>query len=131
MKLLFAPIERGPLRVFARAGSHNVVAFEGVLREQDPAAWLCPLIDTIHARATDEHFKEVVLDLRRLEYANAAAWKCIVYWVQLLKDGGESSYHLRIYSDDKHRWQHIGMTALRVFGQSRLEITVYREGQLA
>jgi hypothetical protein len=130
VKPLVEPFARGPLRVAAPKDSYNVVALEGVLREQDPAAWLCPLIDEIHARATRERFKEVVLDLRPLEYANAAAWKCIVYWVRLLKETSDSPYRLRIYADDKHRWQQVGMSALRVFGQDRLEIITYREGRL-
>jgi hypothetical protein len=129
VKLLVERLERGPLRVFSSDQTPNGLVMEGVLREPDPAAWLCPLIDSVHTRAARDGLAEVVLDLRALEYANAAAWKCIVYWVRLLGDG--SKYRLRILTDQKHRWQQVGMTALRVFAQQRLEITEYRAGRLA
>ncbi len=34
MKPLVERMERGPLRVYTPTGSHNVIVFEGVLREQ-------------------------------------------------------------------------------------------------
>jgi hypothetical protein len=129
VKPLVERMERGQLRVYTPTGSHNVIVFEGVLREPEPAEWLCPLIDELHARANKEAFREIVLDLRLLAYANAAAWKCIVHWVRRLKDPSPSPYRLRILADEKHRWQQIGMTTLRVFGEQRLEITVYRDGR--
>jgi hypothetical protein len=117
------------LRLFAAPGSDNVVVLEGVLREADPAMWLLPLIDDIHARATRDRLQLVVFDLRTLTYANAAAWKCIVYWVRRLKDVSDAPYRLCILGDEKHRWQQVGMSTLRVFGEERLDIVMYRDGQ--
>ena len=131
MNLRIESIERHALRVFNPPGRANTIVFEGVLREPNPTEWLCPLIDEIHRQANARELKEIVLDLRPLEYANAAAWKCIVYWVRLLKDPSPSPYKLHLMADEKHRWQQVGMTALRVFGEKRLEITVYRHGRLA
>jgi hypothetical protein len=122
-------LERGPLRLFTPPGTSNVIMIEGVLRELDPAQWLTPLIDDIHKQATRARSSEVVLDLRGLAYANAAAWKCIVYWVRLLKEATDAPYRLCILAEEKHRWQQVGMTALRVFGEERLEIVMYRDGQ--
>jgi hypothetical protein len=121
--------QRGPLSLYSPVGSDNVVVLEGVLREQDPAMWLGPIIDDIHRCATREGLRQVVLDLRGLTYANAAAWKCIVYWVRLLKEPSDKPYKLSILADEKHRWQQVGMTTLRVFSEERLEIVMYRDGQ--
>jgi hypothetical protein len=128
MNLRVDPLEHGPLRVFTRG---NTVVLEGVLREPEPAKWLCPFIDDIHRQANEHEIKEVELDLRPLEYANAAAWKCIVYWVRLLKEPSMTPYQLHVIGDQKHRWQQVGITTLRIFGEKRLKITVYRHGRLA
>ncbi len=128
MMLVPQRIERGPLSIYTPNDKPDRVVLEGVIRDPDPAAWFCPLVDQIHQRALESQTEEVTLDMRKLEHANAAAWKCFVYWVRLMSG---ATYKLRILSDDKHRWQQVGMSALRIFGGDRLEITIRRRDQPA
>jgi hypothetical protein len=123
MMLLAQPIEHGPLRIFTPREAPATVVLDGVIRDPDPASWFCPVIDQIHRRAVEDKPSVVTIDLRQLEHANAAAWKCFVYWVKLMAD---ASYKLRILSDERHKWQQVGMSALRVFGGERLEIKIVR-----
>jgi hypothetical protein len=106
------------------------VAFEGLMREPHPDAWFVPLIDEAHAKAVAEQLREVVLDIRRLSYANAAAWKCLVYWVKKMQQDRRACYRLRVLCEEAHSWQHVGMPALRVFGGERLVIELYANGRL-
>jgi hypothetical protein len=97
------------------AGATNTVRMVGVMREANIATWLLPLIDEIHTTATEARFEEVVLDIRPLEYANAALWRCLVHWVKRVCHEGSSTYKLRIVSDPKRYWQQIGVPTLCAF----------------
>jgi hypothetical protein len=108
-----------------------VVAFEGLMREPHPDTWFVPLIDEAHGKAVAEQLREVVLDIRKLSYANAAAWKCLVYWVKKMQQDRRAAYRLRVLCEEAHSWQHVGMPALRVFGRERLVIDVYANGKLS
>lgn len=123
MKLLHEPVVRGPLRVFSPRGVPDTVALAGVLREPDPESWLRPLMDDLHARANADGIATLTLDLRELQYANAAAWRCIVYWIRLVREPS-CRYRLRILGADKHTWQKVGMASLTVFTSERLEVVM-------
>jgi hypothetical protein len=103
----------------------NLIVFEGTLREPDPSEWLTPLIDEVHEQSIAERVKELVLDLRRLSYANAAGWKCFVYWVKRMNQDRRARYRLSILCSHEHQWQEVGMPALRVFGGDRLVIKFF------
>ena len=122
MTLLGRAIVRAQLKIGATPETPNSLVFEGVFREQNVEEWFRPLIDELHARAVTLKLDEVVLDLRQLEYANAAAWKCLVYWMRLLQDDGNARYNVRIVANEAHRWQRVGMPSLQVFGRDRLII---------
>lgn len=107
------------IHIGVRAG-HAAVVMEGVVSEPDVASWLMPLIGEVHREAVRIHESEVVLDLRKLEYANAALWKCIVSWLKMLKEDASAHYSLRIVPDATHRWQEVGLPMLRVFGGNRV-----------
>jgi hypothetical protein len=108
-----------------------IIAFEGLMREPHPDTWFVPLIDEVHGKAVAEQLRELVLDIRRLSYANAAAWKCLVYWVKKMQQDRRAYYRLRVLCEEAHSWQHVGMPALRVFGGDRLVIDVYANGRLS
>ncbi|HEV8320331.1 MAG TPA: hypothetical protein VG389_01860 [Myxococcota bacterium] len=108
------------IRIGAQGG--HAVAFEGVLREQDDGAWLRGVVAEVHHAAVTQRMQELMVDLRALEYCNATAWKCFVEWVRVLRHDPEAHYLLRVVSNPEHRWQAVGMSALRVFGGDRLVI---------
>jgi hypothetical protein len=117
---------RPSVRVIVNADGNNILALEGLMREERPDGWFLPLIDELHERAVAFGLSEIVLDLRRLAYANAAAWKCLVYWLKKMHQDSRSRYQLRILCDEAHHWQQVGMPALRIFGGARLRTTLYR-----
>jgi hypothetical protein len=93
----------------------NIVRMSGVMRESNISLWLLPLIDQIHSKALQSGFEEVVLDIRALEYANAALWRCLVHWVKRVCQSATVTYKLRILSDPSRSWQQIGVPTLRAF----------------
>jgi hypothetical protein len=115
-------IEHGAVQVSLWTNGGNTIAFEGVVREADVDSWLLPLIDDVHRTATIRQFAELVLDIRKLEYANATLWKCLVLWLKRLREEQAGRYVLRIVADTTRPWQHIGIPKLRVFGGNRLLI---------
>ena len=125
VKLLHKTIERGPLQISTSPTSGSTLVFKGVMREPDPAAWLCPLIDEVHAAAVRQELNVVKADLRTLEYANAAAWKGFVYWVKRITDE-KANYRLHFLCEEGYRWQEVAMSALRVFGGDSVQVTTTR-----
>lgn len=115
-------LERGSARVFVNKGDGAGVRIEGVLREENVAAWFHPLIEDVHRAAVEAGLAEVVLDIRGLEYANASVWSCLVQWLRLLRQDARARYTLRVLSEPTYRWQNVGMSALRVFGADRLVV---------
>jgi hypothetical protein len=103
----------------------NLIVLEGTLREPNPGEWLMPLIDELHQQSIVQRVSELVLDLRRLSYANAAGWKCLVYWIKKMNQDRRARYRLSILCSHEHQWQAVGMPALRVFGGDRLVIKFF------
>jgi hypothetical protein len=124
VKLLVKTIQRESLKIVPSAGGG--VAFRGIIREPDPASWLVPLIEEMHAAARHSELATVQVDLRELEYANAAAWKCFVFWLKRMADD-RVSYRLHFLCNESHRWQSVGMSTLRVFGGDRVQVTSSRD----
>ena len=122
MRLLQKAVQRGALQV---TPSPDGAAFKGVIREADPESWLGPLVDELHGAALRTQVETLEVDLRELEYANAAAWKCFVYWLKRMADDS-AQYHLHFLCNESHRWQQVGMSTLRVFGGDRVQVTYER-----
>jgi hypothetical protein len=120
MKLLDRDTERPNLRIVAV--DDNALAFRGVLRDADVHVWLSALVDEIHERAVGRKLAEVIVDLRELEYANAAAWRCFIYWLRKLDAESRQKYKLRIRGNPAQSWQSLGIRALVPFSRERLVI---------
>ena len=65
---------------------------------------------------------EVVLDITKVEYANANLWKCLVFWVKRMREDPDSKYRLRLISNPAHAWQRAGVPMLRIFGAESLVV---------
>jgi len=118
------------VHVSDEAGQLIVVTFDGIMREANPSEWFVPIIRSVHSRAVAQGSSDVALDIRRVTYANAAAWKCFVFWLKTMREDARARYCLCIRCEEAHQWQEIGMPALRAFGGHRLVIEFYRDGQL-
>jgi len=92
----------------------NSIRMEGVIREADAGTWLDPLMDEIHRTALRAALDEVILDIRRLEYANAVVWRCLVQWIRRMRELRDA-YRIVILSDPNRHWQAVGAPALRTF----------------
>ena len=88
------------------------VAFEGILREREDS-WLNAFVDELHGAAMAARLAEVVLDLRKLRYANAAFLKALLRWHKIAREG-EHRYELKMKVDPGQRWQLMGLPALRL-----------------
>jgi len=109
-------VERATARVLLWGGpAKNVVHMAGVIREVNAEEWLAPLLSDIHQTALTRGLKEVELDIRALEYANAALWRALVVWIKQIRER-PGTYNLRVTWDRGRRWQEIALTTLRVFG---------------
>lgn len=109
-------VARSGVEVTLWAAPGNRVRFTGVIREADVGAWLMPLVEEVHGVAIEHALDEVVIDLRGLEYANAALWRCFVQWVKKLRQASGPSYVLRLITDPAHAWQAVGVPALKIIG---------------
>src|SRR5690349_21829133 len=103
MKLLDRSAERQNIHVVAV--DENTLVFRGTLREADIHVWLSALVDEVHERAVGRKLAEVIVDLRELEYANAATWRCFIYWLRKLDAESRRKYTLRIRGDASRSWQ--------------------------
>jgi hypothetical protein len=116
---------RPEVRVDVGPSQENVIVIEGIMRELDPAAWFLPLIDEVHSKLVAGRISNVVVDIRKLTYSNAAGWKCFVYWLKKMQEDPQASYRMCILCEETLSWQQVGMSALRVFGGDRLQLKVY------
>ena len=115
MSLRGKVVKRGSARIEVWLHNSNLIRIEGVMREMGVGDWMLPLIDEIHTTARVERLAEVVLDIRDLEYANAAVWRCLVHWVKRVRQQDDAAYKLRVVSNPGCSWQRIGVPSLRAF----------------
>jgi hypothetical protein len=72
------------------------------------------LVARIHAEAVRVSAREVEIDLRELEFMNAACMKLFVNWVAEILEGPEDKrYRLRFVSNPEVRWQRRSLLALQ------------------
>ena len=113
--------ERGGARI--QVGEEgDIIRISGVLRDADAESWVWPIFESVHRAACSSGAAEVVLDLRGLEYANAAAWRCIVLWLRRLHVDASARYCLCIRSQPSYQWQRVAIPSLLIFGKDRLRV---------
>jgi hypothetical protein len=125
LRLISEPIRRQSIFI-GPANADDGLILQGTLREgEGEACWLRPLIEELHRRAVERDLAQIVVDIREVEYANAAAWKCFVHWLRLAREDQAARYSLRIVANHQRKWQQLGLPALRAFGGAHLEIQVF------
>ncbi|HEX4459016.1 MAG TPA: hypothetical protein VIA18_13660 [Polyangia bacterium] len=113
------------VRVEVGASAENIVVLSGLMREVDPGSWFLPLIDEVHGKLVAARVSNIVVDIRKLTYSNAAGWKCFVYWMKKMQEDERATYRMCILCEETLGWQQVGMSALRIFGGDRLLLKVY------
>ncbi|MGE0396645.1 MAG: hypothetical protein AB7T06_08015 [Kofleriaceae bacterium] len=82
----------------------------------DAIAPLRELMGRIHAEMVRTCSREIEIDLRDLEFMNAACMKLFVNWVaDILESPEEQRYRLRFVSNPEVRWQRRSLMALQCF----------------
>jgi len=82
----------------------------------DAIAPLRDVMTRLHAELVRVSAKEIEIDLRDLEFMNAACMKLFVNWVsEILESPEEQRYRLRFVSNPEVRWQRRSLMALQCF----------------
>ncbi|MFN0247570.1 MAG: hypothetical protein ACKV2T_11845 [Kofleriaceae bacterium] len=82
----------------------------------DAATPLAALLPRLHAELLRLGAKEIEIDLRELEFMNAACMKLLVMWVaDILDVPSDQRYRLRFRPNPEVRWQRRSLVALQCF----------------
>ena len=103
-------------------GSTVRVALKG---DADYAAFdaLETLLVRIHAESKRLGVREVVVDLRQLEFMSSSCFKSIVSWLTDIQELAEAKrYQVKLVSNPSYHWQKRSLHALRSFAMSLITI---------
>jgi hypothetical protein len=80
-------------------------------------------LKALHQAATAGAAREVVVDLRLLEFMNSSCIKAFVSWIGVVQDAPkENQYCLRFLSDSKKDWQSRSLKALACFAADLITV---------
>ena len=92
------------------------------LRAQESLKAFLP---AIHAEAMRLEVREVVVDLRALEFMNSSCFKALVTWVTQVQElPEERRYGIRFRSSAQLHWQRRSLNALRGFAIDLIQLEV-------
>jgi hypothetical protein len=103
-------------------GSAVRVVFSGSAESSAKEA-LDSLLRSLHAEALRNGAREVVLDVRDLEFMNSSCFKSFVFWLREAQEVEASKqYKIRMLSDDAKHWQRRSLAALACFAADLVRI---------
>jgi len=106
----------------AQADAHMVVTLVGAA-EGRGADELGKALASAHEQAVAAAVREVVVDLRDLEFATSSALKAFVTWLQGVHElAAEARYRVVFQSTPRHPWQGRSLHALKAFAGDVMEI---------
>ncbi|MEZ4450680.1 MAG: hypothetical protein R3B09_14455 [Nannocystaceae bacterium] len=80
-------------------------------------------LSRVHAVVEAEPTREVIVDLRALEFMNSSCFKGFITWiVQVRRMEPERRYHIRMLSTSKYPWQKRSLHAISYFGGELISI---------
>jgi hypothetical protein len=81
------------------------------------------MLKLLHAQVLEARIKEVVVDLRELEFMNSSCFKAFVSWLSDLQEvAPERQYRIRILSDSGKHWQRRSLGALSCFAVDLIRV---------
>ena len=81
------------------------------------------MLKLLHAQVLEARIKEVVVDLRELEFMNSSCFKAFVSWLSDLQEvAPERQYRIRILSDAGKHWQRRSLGALSCFAVDLIRV---------
>jgi hypothetical protein len=77
----------------------------------------------LQEEAARQRIKEVVMDLRKLEFMNSSCFKSFVSWINTVQEQpSESQYRIRLLSNPQLLWQRRSMHALKCFAVDLIDL---------
>lgn len=87
------------------------------------AATLEQLLGRVHARATEEKLREVLLDVRKVPFMTSLCLTKLIAWVGKIQElAPNDAYRVRLRSDERLLWQRKSLHALRCFAVDLITI---------
>jgi hypothetical protein len=105
------------LKVEVFAGEDVLLLFQGVMREEDPEKWLSPFLKRVADLSWNR--KRIVVDLVRLSFMNATAFRVFLPW---LKELGDRKVPCKVVIRIKEGiiWQAVAVSALKAIAGSMI-----------
>lgn len=108
--------------VTARAGEELAGRLAGVA-EIAVNDRLAGYLHALHTRAATDHVKQVVMDLARLDFMNAACFRAFVAWIHELQElPRPRQYLIRFRWNEQLPWQRRSINALKCFATDLISI---------
>jgi hypothetical protein len=80
-------------------------------------------LQQLHETAVSSKIREVIVDLRGLEFMNSSCFKKFVTWMSSLQNlPPESQYNVRFVSDERKHWQSRSLGALACFAADLIRL---------
>lgn len=116
-------VAESPLQiVIAEADAHTVVTLVGAA-EGPAIPELGKALSRVHDQAVAAKKREVLVDLRDLEFATSSSLKAFVTWLQGVHElAPEARYRVVFQSSPRHHWQARSLHALKAFAGDVVEI---------
>jgi hypothetical protein len=81
------------------------------------------LLGKLHGEAVRLEVREVIIDMRELEFMNSSCFKAFVSWLGELQDLDPGrQYRIRFLSDEQKHWQRRSLGALSCFAVDLIDI---------
>jgi hypothetical protein len=112
---------------FAAAAQHEGTTVNAWLKgNADYAALdaLDMLLDRVHAESRRLGVKEVIIDLRQLEFMNSSCIKSFVSWINDIQElEADRQYNVNFLSNPSLYWQKRSLHSLRCFAVELVSVT--------
>jgi hypothetical protein len=112
---------------FAGSARHEGTSLEVLLRgNADYAALdaLDMLLERMHSESRRLGIKEVVIDLRQLEFMNSSCFKSFVSWITNIQElDAEHQYKVKFLSNPSMHWQKRSLHSLRCFAVELISVS--------
>lgn len=82
------------------------------------------LLDRTHSEALRLGVKDVIVDLRTLDFMNSSGFKCVLSWITTIQElDPEARYRVELLSSARQHWQKRSLNALRCFAVELITVT--------
>lgn len=92
------------------------VLLRGTISTVNPATVLNPFVDAVHEQVVKGGLRQVLVDMRELEFCNSSGFKSFIHWIQRIQQLPDAQrYGLRFLSNPARKWQKTSLLALSCY----------------